>query len=103
MLAVGIIGAALVVTAVLLPLFVLLAAGQSVRNAADAAALAAADTASGLVAGVPCQAAGTAAELGGAAVTSCAVDGLIASVTVARTVLGFELGSRARAGPPPDG
>jgi hypothetical protein len=34
-------------------------------------------------------------------VTECAVNGSIASVAVARTVLGFDLGSRARAGPPP--
>ena len=100
-LAVGILGAVLVATALVLPLLAVLAAGQAARGAADAAALAAADTASGLEAGVPCGSAATAATLNGAALTECTVHGLIASVAVARTVLGFELGARARAGPPP--
>lgn len=102
-LMVAIIAAALLATALIVPLFAAFAVGQSVQNAADAAALAAADTASGRVAGVPCEAAGEAATLGGASVTSCAVDGLIASVSVARAFLGFDVTSRARAGPPPDG
>lgn len=100
-LAVALIGATMTVTVLSVPLLAVLAVGQSVQNAADAAALAAADTASGAVPGVPCTAAAEAARLNGASVASCAVDGLIASVTVARSVLGFDLTSSARAGPPP--
>ena len=100
-LAVALIGATMTVTVLSVPLLAVLAVGQSVQNAADAAALAAADTASGAVSGVPCTAAAEAARLNGASVVSCAVDGLIASVTVARSALGFDLTSSARAGPPP--
>lgn len=99
-LVVAIVAATLLATALIVPLFAAFTVGQSVQNAADAAALAAADTASGRVAGVPCEAAGMAATLGGASVTSCAVDGVIASVSVARSFLGFDVTSRARAGPP---
>ncbi|TFD43731.1 helicase [Cryobacterium sp. TMT1-2-1] len=100
MLAVALIGATLTVTLLGVPLLALLAVGQSVQNAADAAALAAADTASGAVAGFPCTAAAEAAALNGASVVTCTLDGLISSVTVARTVAGFALTSSARAGPP---
>ncbi|WP_241986967.1 Rv3654c family TadE-like protein [Cryobacterium psychrotolerans] len=99
-LAVALIGATLTVTLLGVPLLALLAVGQSVQNAADAAALAAADTASGAVAGFPCTAAAEAAALNGASVVTCTLDGLISSVTVARTVAGFALTSSARAGPP---
>ncbi|WP_241985790.1 Rv3654c family TadE-like protein, partial [Cryobacterium sp. TmT3-12] len=99
-LAVGVLGAVLLFTAMLLPLFAALAVRQSVQGATDAAALAAADTASGRVAGVPCAAAAEAARLNGASVTGCTVEGLIVSVTAVRGYLGFELGARARAGPP---
>ncbi|WP_241981682.1 Rv3654c family TadE-like protein [Cryobacterium sp. TMT1-19] len=99
-LALGVLGAVMLLTAVLLPLFAALVVGQAVQGAADAAALAAADTASGAVAGVPCAAAAEAARLNGASVTVCTVEGLIASVTAVRGYLGFELGAQARAGPP---
>ncbi|MBC7441358.1 MAG: hypothetical protein H7311_02330 [Ramlibacter sp.] len=100
-LAVGVIGAVLLVTATVVPLFAVLAVGRALQGAADAAALAAADTASGVVAGVPCEAAAEAARLNGASVTGCSVEALIASVSVGRGYLGFDLGARARAGPPP--
>ncbi len=96
----AVIGTTLAATVLFVPLLAAFAVSQSVQSAADAAALAAADTASGAVAGVPCEAAATAAALNGASVVSCAVDGLIASVTVARAFIGFDLASRARAGPP---
>jgi len=99
-LAVAILGATLALTAVLLPLLAAFAVSQAVHNAADAAALAAADTASGLVAGYPCGVAAEAARLNEASVSACAVDGLIASVSVERRFLVFTLGSNARAGPP---
>jgi secretion/DNA translocation related TadE-like protein len=99
-LGLAVIGATMTLTAVVVPAFALLAVGQSVRNAADAAALAAADAATGAVAGVPCDLADAAAMLNGATVTECTLDGLIASVTVARVVGGFTIAARARAGPP---
>jgi secretion/DNA translocation related TadE-like protein len=99
-LAVAVIGVTMMLTAVAVPAFALLAVGQSVCNAADAAALAAADTASGAVAGVPCEMAAAAATLNRASVADCVVDGLIATVTVARDVGGFTMVTRARAGPP---
>jgi secretion/DNA translocation related TadE-like protein len=100
LLAVAIVGVVLTVATVMVPVFAVLAAGQSVQNAADAAALAAADTASGAVAGIPCEAAFAAASMNGASLGACAVDGLIASVTVNRSVGVFDLSSAARAGPP---
>jgi len=101
-LAVAIIGACLLATAMLVPLLALLAVGQSVQGAADASALAAADTASGAVPGFPCEAAASAATLNGASVARCTVEGLIATVAVEREVAGFRLSAQARAGPPPN-
>nr|RZI37115.1 hypothetical protein BJQ95_00458 [Cryobacterium sp. SO1] len=100
-LAVALVGALVTLTAVLVPVLALLPAHQSVQGAADAAALAAADIASGLIPGVPCDTAARAAELNGARLAACTVDGLIATVTVARTVGVFPISSRARAGPAP--
>jgi secretion/DNA translocation related TadE-like protein len=99
-LALAVIGVTMVLTAVVVPTFAVLAVGQSVRSAADSAALAAADTASGAVAGVPCEMAAAAATLNGASVADCVVDGLIATVAVTRSVGGFTMVTRARAGPP---
>jgi len=74
--------------------------GQRLAGAADAAALAAADAASGAVGGVPCQRAAQLAEAAGVSVEACDVDGLIATVTVsARFGLAWGTAS-ARAGPP---
>ena len=100
-LVVALLGALVTLTAVLLPVLALLPAHQSAQGAADAAALAAADVASGLVSGVPCATAARAAELNGARLVACSVDGLIATVSVSRTAGGFPIGSRARAGPAP--
>lgn len=100
LLALAIGGAAVALTVCALPLLAILSAGQAVHNAADAAALAAADSASGAVAGVPCELASQAATMNGAQLGSCALDGLVASVTVQRSVGGFILSSTARAGPP---
>ncbi|WP_238439425.1 helicase [Microbacterium sp. JZ31] len=74
---------------------------QRIASVADAAALAAADAASGAITGDPC---GRAAEVAGAqraSVASCALDGLIATVTVGATFAGLPVGATARAGPPP--
>lgn len=77
-----------------------LAAQQGVQSAADAAALAAADTLSGRAAGYPCDNAARAAALDQASVTRCDTDGLVAVVAVSRGWSRLELSARARAGPP---
>jgi secretion/DNA translocation related TadE-like protein len=96
------LGLGLAIVAVFLlavPLYVALAARHAVTGAADAAALAAADAASGLVPGHPCDLAARVAAANGASVEDCAVDGLVATVTVGRTVLGLAVSERASAGP----
>lgn len=99
-LAVAVIGALLALICTLMPLLAGFAASQSVGGAADAAALAAADVASGLIPGVPCEAAQRAAALGGAHLDSCTLDGVVATVSVSRTVAGMRAQAQARAGPP---
>ncbi|MBX0299875.1 flp pilus-assembly TadE/G-like family protein [Cryobacterium sp. 1639] len=100
-LVLAVLGALFAVTAVLVPVLALLPTNQAVQGAADAAALAAADTASGLLPGVPCEAATRAAEVNGVRLSSCTVDDLIATVSVAHSVGIITIGSRARAGPAP--
>ncbi len=68
---------------------------------ADAAALAAADAASGAAPGIPCERAVEIADRAGAAVTACDVDGLIATVRVEARFGVLPAAARARAGPPP--
>lgn len=101
MLVVALLGAVFTITAALIPVLALLPVNLAVQGAADAAALAAADTASGLMPGVPCDTAARAAELNGARLVACSVDGLIATVTVSRPAGLITIGSRARAGPAP--
>lgn len=74
---------------------------QAVAGAADAAALAAADVASGLLPGFPCAQAERVAEANGATLEACHVDGLIATVSVGSSVLGIPVTAGATAGPPP--
>ena len=101
-LAIAVLGATVLLTTLVVSTLALLAVGRSVASAADASALAAADTASGAIAGYPCAAADAAATLNLVAVSRCTVTGLIASVSVRRTVLGIGVSASARAGPPPD-
>ena len=82
-----------------IPLYTALATRHSVAAAADAAALAAADTASGLVPGYPCDVAARVAAANGASIDSCTVDGLVATVVVSRGILGLTLAESATAGP----
>ena len=100
-LVVAILGALFTVTAVLIPVLALLPVNQAVQGAADAAALAAADTISGLVPGVPCDTAARAATLNGAGLAACSIDGQNATVAVSRTVGVLSIEARARAGPAP--
>lgn len=102
-LAVAIVGGVVAVTGLALPLYMGYAVRQAVAGAADAAALAAADTASGLLPGYPCDAAAVVAAANGSGLASCEVDGLVATVTATRYLLGFAVSARATAGPPPSG
>ncbi len=75
---------------------------QRLAGAADAAALAAADTASGAVTGDPCARASEVAAASEATVGTCELDGLIATVTVSARFGVLTSSASARAGPPPD-
>ncbi|GAA5203233.1 helicase [Microbacterium jejuense] len=75
--------------------------GQRLASSADAGALAAADAASGAVGGIPCERAAEVAATFGARVDACALDGLIATVTVAIRFGPVAAQATARAGPPP--
>ena len=98
-LTVAIIGAVLAMALMLLPLYMGFAARQSVAGAADAAALAAADTVVGILPGLPCDAAERVVRANGASVLSCDVDGLIVTVTASRMLLGVPVTAVATAGP----
>lgn len=74
--------------------------GQRLAGAADAAALAAADSASGAVVGVPCERAGELAAEADVELSACELDGLVATVTVTDRFAGFVVSASARAGPP---
>ncbi|HEY9499930.1 MAG TPA: Rv3654c family TadE-like protein [Terrimesophilobacter sp.] len=100
LLAVAVIGAVLAMSLLLVPLYTVLAARVRVEGAADAAALAAADVAIGIVPGVPCAVAAAVAEANGATLTECHADGVIVTVGVSTTILGFPVRSAATAGPP---
>jgi len=99
-LAVAVIASVVALTLMLVPLAQALVLKQRVVAAADAAALAAADTASGALAGFPCDAAERAARLNGAGLGRCRIDGLIATVSARSTSWGLNITVLARAGPP---
>ena len=98
--AVGIVGAVVALTALVVPAAATFVVSQRAANAADAAALAAADAASGAVPGIPCDLAAEAAARNGASLASCRVEGPVATVSVAIVSLGMTLDAVARAGPP---
>jgi secretion/DNA translocation related TadE-like protein len=102
-LGVAILGAMVLVVAIVLPLYIGLAVRQSVVGAADAGALAAADVAVGLIPGVPCEAAEQIVAANGAVLTGCVADGLIVTVSADRLFLGLRLRAVATAGPPGSG
>jgi secretion/DNA translocation related TadE-like protein len=89
--------------ALLVPLFIGLALRASVEGTADASALAAADVASGIFPGSPCEVATTVARGNGASVTACDVDGLVVTVVVKVSFWGIPLVATATAGPPQSG
>jgi secretion/DNA translocation related TadE-like protein len=103
LLAVGVVASMLAVTSMVIMVSLALAVKQRVTGAADAAALAAADTASGAVAGFPCDVAAAAARLNGAELRRCEVSGAVATVSARAGYLGFDISVAARAGPPGEG
>lgn len=100
--AVGGVAAAVVLTVALAAVAAATVHTQRLAGAADAAALAAADAASGAVAGVPCERATEVAVAAGVEVSACDLDGLVATVRVSAPFGGFAASAIARAGPPPD-
>ena len=88
-LALGLVGGVLAVTAAIIPVAGAFVASQRAANAADASALAAADVVSGAIAGVPCELAARVAARNGAAPTTTVTD-----------AAGFSIDATARAGPP---
>ncbi len=99
-IAIGMIAGVVALTGSIAGISAALVTKQRIAGAADAAAIAAADVASGAVSGYPCASADDAARLNGATLVECAVDGPVASVLVSARVLAFEVRARARAGPP---
>lgn len=75
--------------------------GQKLSGAADAAALAAADAASGALPGDPCRRAAEIAAATGAMLVGCELVGLVATVEVSANFGALPASARARAGPPP--
>ena len=93
-------GAIAVLTALALPLYIGLSARHSIAAAADAAALAGANVASGLFTGYPCAQAATVAAANHTDLAQCDVDGLVVTVGVSGVVLGISVTVIATAGPP---
>jgi secretion/DNA translocation related TadE-like protein len=102
-LMVGLIATIVALTALVVPLYWALSVRHALAGAADAAALAAADTASGLIAGYPCDNAARLATANDAKIKDCTVDGRIVTVTASRRILGILVTTSATAGPPPSG
>ncbi|WP_127792813.1 Rv3654c family TadE-like protein [Agromyces sp. LHK192] len=101
-LALAIVAAVVLLTASLVPVLAVHVESQRAANAADAAALAAADAMSGAVPGEPCELAALVARRNGAVLTACGDggSGSTAVVDVEIGVLGLVVTARARAGPP---
>lgn len=102
-LAVGVVATAAMLTLGLAASGAAAAESQRLAGVADAAALAAADAAGGAVAGDPCDRAAEVAGAQRASVAACALDGLVATVTVATVFARLPAQATARAGPPPMG
>lgn len=75
-------------------------AATRLAGVADAAALAAADTVSGAIPGVPCERAHDLAAIAGSILAACTVEGMVVTVTVTTRLGPFPIAARARAGPP---
>ncbi|HEV7740978.1 MAG TPA: Rv3654c family TadE-like protein [Pseudolysinimonas sp.] len=100
-LALALLGAAVIVAVAVLGLGSALATRQRVIAAADGAALAAADAAAGAVPGDPCAAASGVAAANRATLVDCALDGLVATVEVSGRFGPVPFRARSTAGPAP--
>ena len=100
LLAIALGAAIAMVAATVVPLYMGMAVRQRVIGAADAAALAAADAASGRIPGFPCEVATRIAAANGANLFRCELDGLVVTVGARADFLGVSLVAKARAGPP---
>jgi len=100
MLVVAIMAATLLLVLLSAPLYRGVANKHVAAGAADAAALAAADVAIGIVAGSPCDQAATVAAANGARLLGCTVDGVITTVTVTAGSAALAATASATAGPP---
>lgn len=100
LLVVGILAATIGLAALCAPLYSVLVVKQHVAGAADAAALAAADVAVGRAPGVPCAVAEDVSAANRATLLACEEDGVVITVRVGTTTLGFEIAATATAGPP---
>lgn len=98
---VGVAAALLLAVGLCIPVGAVLAERHRAVGAADAAALAAADVASGRHPGSPCAVAATVASANGAAVSGCSVDGVIVTVRVQISRGITPVTASATAGPPP--
>ena len=99
--ALGTVAALALAITTLLPFTLVTPVKHRVKDAADAAALAAADVAAGLVPGLPCELAAAVVEANGASLAGCRVDGQTATVTAGAAVLGLRLTATSTAGPAP--
>lgn len=99
-LAVAIMAAVLLLVSLSAPLYTGLIATRRAQAAADASALAAADVAVGIVAGVPCTRAAEVARANGATLLGCGLDGAVATVRVSVALGGLGVAAAASAGPP---
>ncbi|HTL40426.1 MAG TPA: Rv3654c family TadE-like protein [Pseudolysinimonas sp.] len=100
-LALALVGATVAVGVASIGLGSALTVRQRIIGAADAAALAAADGASGAIAMPPCEGAALVVQAAGASLTECGIDGLIATVEVSARVGPVPVSARSTAGPPP--
>ncbi|TQL48739.1 secretion/DNA translocation related TadE-like protein [Homoserinimonas aerilata] len=99
-LVVAIISAVLLLMLASAPLYRGLMLKGLAATAADAAALAAADVAIGIVPGIACDSAASVASANGAVLQECSLDGLVATVSVTVSAGGLGAAATATAGPP---
>ena len=96
---VGALAATVALLGMLVPLLTVMTTTHRIAAAADSAALAAADTAVGIVPGSPCDQARAVAAANRSELVGCTLDGLIATVQVETTIIGLRVVAHATAGP----
>ena len=99
-LVVAIIAAMVMLASLSIPLYKGIANKGVAAAAADASALAAADTAVGITRGAPCEQAASVAGANGASLAACEVDGAVATVVAIVGAGPLAASSAATAGPP---